>query len=302
MVRRDSVPDLSAFHHVGEPPARNPAYSAATAREEGVVSEELKRQLVAAHRQVFDGLLDAVQGLGPDGWATPTGCPGWSVHDQLAHVITIERAMLGDPPDDVEVPDLPHVRNEFGRIVEVGVEARRGRSAAELVAEAEGTFDRRIAALEALDPAALQQPMDGLAGMRAKGSQMLRTRIYDMVTHEQDVRRALDRPGGTEGPHVDISVEQIVRAWARTLPTRVEETGVLEVAVAGRSPVRVDLAAGALHRDGDGPDPTGTLHLGVSDLIALAGGRTDAPDPAELTLEGDTGWVVRVLEHATITP
>lgn len=264
--------------------------------------DDLLVQLRTAHRQVFDGFLEVVDGLDQAGWATPTGCPGWDVHDQLAHVIGLERMMLGDPADEVELPELAHVRNDMGRFVEVAVEARRGRPSAGLVAEAEETFARRLAALEALPPEALGGPLAGPAGMQAKGSQMLRTRVFDMTCHEQDVRRAVGRPGGTTGPHVDIAVEQVLRAWARRLPEAVGAEGVLEVRVTGRPTVRIDLADGVIHRDGFAGEPTATIELGVSDLLAVAGGRTDAPAPTDVRIEGDRDWAVRVLEHATITP
>ena len=264
--------------------------------------DDLLAQLREAHRLVFDGCLDAVEGLDDTGWATPTGCPGWDVHDQLAHVIGVERTMLGDPVDDIAVSELPHVRNDLGRFVEVAVQARRGRPGAALVAEAQETFARRLAALDAMDPTALGGELAGPGGMRFKGSQMLRTRVFDMTCHEQDIRRALGRPGDTTGPHVDIAVEQVLRAWARNLPKAVGPEGLLEVRMTGRPPVRLSFVDGAIHRDEGAGDPTASIHLDVSDLLAVAGGRTDAPPPAALPVDGDRSWAQRVLEHATITP
>lgn len=265
--------------------------------------QRLKEQLHEAHRRVFDGVLAAVAGIGPDDWHTPTGCPGWDVHDQLAHIVGVERNMLGDPPDEVELPaELPHVRNDFGRAVELAVAARRGLTPEELVDEARTTFDRRLAALDRLDPATLGEPLDGPAGMRMKASQMLRTRIFDLVTHEHDIRRALGRPGATEGPQVDIAVEQVLRAWAKLVPRRREGGGVLAVEVAGRDPVLIDLAAGELQRGGTGPTPAATVHLDVPGLLAVGGGRTDAPGPDDLAITGDRTFAREVLAVATITP
>ena len=265
------------------------------------MSDETHRLLIEAHRGVFDGVRDAVAGIDEAAWSSPTGCPGWDVHDQVAHVIGIERAMLGDPPDEVEIPELPHIRNDFGKAVEAAIQARRGMPPDELLREADEVFARRIDVLEAMDPSALQEPMEGLAGMRAKGSQMLRIRVFDMVCHEHDIRRALGRGGESQGPHVDISVEQVARAWARALP-QVQDAGVLEVVVDDRPPVRIDLADGSLHREGAGPDPTATIHLGVSDLLAVAGGRSDVPDVADLVVEGDREWARATLGAASITP
>jgi uncharacterized protein (TIGR03083 family) len=269
------------------------------------MSDELKAHLLAAHRAVFDGLLAAVEGLDESGWTTPTGCPGWDVHDQLAHVVGVERAMLGDPPDEVELPDeLPHVRNAFGRQVEVAVAARRGRPPAELVAEARETFERRVRHLAAMEASTLAEPMDGPGGMRFKASQMLRTRLFDMTCHEQDVRRAVGRPGDLDGPHADIAVEQVIRAWARNLPERLgaDGVGVLGIEVAGRPRATIDLRDGTLRRGEEGPEPDATLALDAGQLLAIGTGRSDAPTIDELDVRGDRGLVERLLADASVTP
>jgi uncharacterized protein (TIGR03083 family) len=267
------------------------------------MSDELKAQLLAAHQAVFDGLLAAVEELEEAAWATPTGCPGWDVHDQVAHVVGIERAMLGDPPDEVELPDeLPHVRNEFGLQVEVAVAARRGRPPAELVAEARETFERRLRSLAAMDPAVLADPIDGPGGMRFKASQMLRTRLFDMTCHEQDVRRAVGRPGDLDGPHADIAVEQVIRAWARMLPDRLGHDGVLAVEVAGRQRATIDLRDGTLRRGEEGPEPDAILGLDAGQLLAIGTGRSDAPTIDDLRVRGDRQLVERLLAHASVTP
>jgi uncharacterized protein (TIGR03083 family) len=267
------------------------------------MSEELKANLLAAHQAVFDGVLAAVDGLDETGWATPTGCPGWDVHDQLAHIVGVERVMLGDPPDVVELPDeLPHVKNVFGQQVEVAVAARRGRPHAELVSEARETFERRVRYLAAMDAATLAEPLDGPGGMRFKASQMLRTRLFDMTCHEQDVRRAVGRPGDLDGPHADIAVEQVIRSWARNLPERLGPEGILAVEVAGRPRATIDLRDGTLTRGGDGPGPDAILRLDAGQLLAIGTGRSDAPAIDELSVTGDRGLVERLLADASVTP
>lgn len=267
------------------------------------MSEELKVQLAAAHRAAFAGLLDAVDGLDAAGWSTATGCPGWDVHDQLAHVVGVERLMLGDPPDEVELPaDLPHVTNDFARAVEVAVEARRGIPPAELVAEATATFERRLAHLEAMDTAVLTEPLDGPGGMRFKGSQMLRTRVFDLSCHEQDVRRALSSLDGFGGPHLAIAVEQVVRAWAKRLPGRVAAPGVVAVVVAGHGRVVVDLRDGGFHRGDEAPPADATLHLDAAALLAIGTGRSDAPSLDDVEVVGDRELVRRLFAVASVTP
>jgi uncharacterized protein (TIGR03083 family) len=267
------------------------------------MTAELKTQLIAAHRAVYDGVLAAVADLDPSRWLTPTGCPGWTVHDQLSHIIDIERAMMGDPPAETDMPDdLPHVTGPFAAAVEVGIQARREVPSDVLLDEARTTFQRRLEHLDAMPLTLLQEPLDGPAGMRVKGSQMLRTRVFDMTCHEQDIRRAIGRPGDLDGPHVDIAVEQVVRAWARYLGERVGGHGVVTFVVAGHERFTLDLTTGALHRGDDTPRPDVVFALDAAQLLAIGAGRSDAPGSNDITIEGDRQLAARVLAQASITP
>jgi uncharacterized protein (TIGR03083 family) len=264
------------------------------------MSEQLRDELVEAHRAVFDGLLEVTGGLDETGWATPTGCPGWDVHDQLAHTIGVERFMLGDEPRMVEVPELDHVTDEFSRLVEIAVHARRGDDGEVLRSEAREVFDRRLQVLRELDPALLGEPMAGPAGMRMKGSQMLRTRVFDLISHEQDIRRALARPAPLAGPAGDIAREQVLRAWAKVLPGRLEESGTLVVEATGATVTRRAIALDGTEPDDHAPR---TLVRGSAEaLLALACGRTDAPGVDDLEIEGDTALARAVVAQASITP
>jgi uncharacterized protein (TIGR03083 family) len=265
-----------------------------------VVSEQVHEQLVAAHEAVFEGVLQATADLDERGWATPTGCPGWDVHDQLAHVVAVERFMLGDTPQLVEVPELDHVDDEFSRLVEIGVHARRGMDGEALRAEARETFDRRLAMLRALRPQVLAEEMDGPGGMRMKGSQMLRTRVFDMLSHEQDIRRALGRDVPLDGPAGQIAQEQILRAWAKLLPRQLEERGVLAVEATG--PLATTRRIALDLTDPDAVEPRTVLRGSGAQLLALGCGRTDAPGLDELEVEGDVALARAVVAHASVTP
>lgn len=260
----------------------------------------LRDDLVEGHRLVFDGLLEVTADLGPDGWVTPTGCPGWDVSAQLAHCIGLERVMLGEPMPDVEVPDLPHIRDDYGRVIERDIVFRRGRSGDELRAEAREVFDRRLEMLDRLTDEDLDRDMDAPIG-RVPAKRALRTRIFDLVSHESDIRRALGHPRSGDGPHVRFGVGQILRAWAVLLPKRLDDRPVLTIAVIDQDEVTLDLAAGEV-RSGHTGDAVATVTVTVDQLLALGGGRSDAPAPAELPIAGDRHAAEAVLAVATITP
>lgn len=81
--------------------------------------------------------VDAVcSGLDASEWDLPTACPGWSVKDHLSHLTDGAGSFLGRPRRDDTLPeDIPHVRNPAARWMEVGVEARRGKGAEEVLAD-----------------------------------------------------------------------------------------------------------------------------------------------------------------------
>ena len=264
------------------------------------------RHLIAAHEAVFDGLLAATADLDDAAWARTTGCPGWDVHDQLAHCVGLERRMLGDDEVDphVVVADAPHLTDGIKRYLERDVAARRGWPADQLLAEARETFARRRAALDALTPEDLGERIVGPMGpMKQSGA--LRMRVFDLASHERDVRGALDLLDGWSGPHVELSVEQALRGWAARWP-EAGEVGAVRVEVAGAAPAVIDLGTGGLRRPQGGDDDPElaslTLRSSAAEAVALAGGRDDAPDLGALDVAGDLDLAATVLAHAAMTP
>jgi len=148
---------------------------------------------------VWGSLTGVCQQLVGGEWDRPTDCPGWSVKDNLSHLVGVERMLLGDPapPGLAEVP--PHVANEFGEMNEAWVEARRPVPGPEVLAEFGETTGRRMEALSAMS----EDEWDAV-GWSPVGEvpyrQFMETRVLDTWAHEQDIRRAVGRPGGRNGP------------------------------------------------------------------------------------------------------
>jgi uncharacterized protein (TIGR03083 family) len=147
--------------------------------------------------QVWSSTVKACDRLGNSQWDEPTDCPGWTVKDQLSHLIGIERMMLGD--SSPELADVPvHVTNSFGEINEAWVDARRSVPGGEVLEEFVEVTHRRLDALRAMPPAKFDE-----VGWSPVGDlpfrEFMQTRILDSWAHEQDVRRAVGRPGGRNG-------------------------------------------------------------------------------------------------------
>src|SRR4051812_75875 len=64
---------------------------------------------------VWRDIADLCGGLTDEEWGRPTECPGWSVKDNVAHMIGTERMLMGQKPgtDPLDSPDF--VRNDIGR-------------------------------------------------------------------------------------------------------------------------------------------------------------------------------------------
>lgn len=259
-------------------------------------------ELKAAHEELFDSIERLVDGLDADDWDRPTGCPGWSVRDVLAHVVGLEAIHLGDDEPDHELPaDLPHVRDDFGRYMEVHVDARRRLPPDDLRRELRVVLARRRAAVQEIGD--LGEEVRTVMGGAGPAARVLSIRVLDLWMHEQDIRRAAGRPGHHRGPAVDVSLRRIDQGVVHYLPQRLEgEDRVVVLEVDGEPSRTVSLDLGT----GESPATSGCaaarLRLGLDDYVALAGGRADAPAPDQLAVEGDAALAERVVASLAITP
>jgi uncharacterized protein (TIGR03083 family) len=148
--------------------------------------------------EVWASIIDACEHLPARSWDLLTDCPGWSVKDQLSHLIGIERMIMGDPAPPAPGAFPGYVGNDIGRLNEAWVDSRRPASGPEVLAEFVEVTNRRIDAFTAMSVSEFDQ-----VGWSALGQipfrDFMRTRILDSWAHEQDIRRAVGGPGGRNG-------------------------------------------------------------------------------------------------------
>jgi len=242
--------------------------------------------------------------LPEDGWHTPTDLEGWDVHDQLAHVAHLEAVLAGGREETVDVGQPEHVKSLMGTYTEQGVVARKDRTPAELVEEIREATGRRRAELAALDldPAAPAPGAFGLLGWTTE--RLFKNRPLDLWMHQQDIRRAVDRPGGLDSPvaqHVaDYFLESVGFVVGKKVGAPAGTT--VTVAVDGSQPVTVVVGDDRRARPSDAVDsPTVTLTMDRETWVILAGGRR-TPDAVEVNVEGDADLASAILANLAVTP
>jgi uncharacterized protein (TIGR03083 family) len=160
--------------------------------------------------EVWRDIVDLCQDLNDEQWVLPTECPGWSVRDNVAHMIGTERMLLGERPTaGGDAGDAPHVRNDIGRVNEQWIASYDAFTGKELLDEFRAVTVRRLEALRALNEDDWSRE-----GFTPEGKgpyrQFMAIRVFDCWFHDQDIREALQRPGMLEGAVADLSLQRIV--------------------------------------------------------------------------------------------
>lgn len=261
---------------------------------------------VDAYEQTVRSLLGVVEKLEPEKWGLATECPGWTVRDQVAHVVALERQLAGDGMPPALDGYGEHVRSTSGQHMEDGVVSLRGLSPDELVQALRDVLDRRLATLRSseLDP---DGTTTGVLGNDVPTARFWPIRVFDLWGHEQDVRRAVGVPGNLSGPAAEVSRDQIAMSLSYVVGHAVKPPAGTLVAfeVTGETTLRTTVGVGddgqATASAGTGGGAATTLRTDFETLVRLSCGRVD-PAAAAVTIEGDKELGRQVLSHLAITP
>jgi uncharacterized protein (TIGR03083 family) len=134
---------------------------------------------------------------------------------------------------------------------------------------------------------------------------LLRNRPLDVWMHEQDVRRAVGRPGGMDTPAARHTAEYLAESLGYVLGKKVAApTGTsLVLDMEGSAPFAFEIDEnGRGQRLAVPPSaPTTTLRMDRESFIRLAGGRC-AAEPGKVRIDGDQVLGQQVLDHLATTP
>jgi uncharacterized protein (TIGR03083 family) len=235
--------------------------------------------------------LSIVRDLGEDDADLPTDCPGWSVRDQLAHMVGLEQVLNGAPQPTVDLPPLTHVVSDVDVFMERSVHIRRQLPLASIADELAGFRPRRIAELRRLaadgDPSVI-----GPFGSRPL-STALPIRVFDLWAHEQDIRRAVGLPVRVVGVAADIALERSLQGWSAGLPKQLDGLDAeIFVHVTGPTPSETHITVGA---GGSSAAISGDL----GEITRLFCGRTT---PSSDTVAGDPAVVAALRDRLAMTP
>ena len=265
-------------------------------------------QYVDAWKSTVDDTVALLRSLDEEDWSKPTDLPGWDVRAVAAHLAHLESELSGFEQAPVEVPELEHIKSPMGAYTEMGPLARVTWTPAQIVDELEKAAASRLAELRENPPTdGSGQPPVTPGGIGWTWETLLSNRPLDVWMHEQDIRRAVGRPGAQNTPGAAHTVLVFTKSFAFSVGKRVAPpagtTVVLDVR--GAHPVHLSVE---VNQDGraapmtsDPENPTAHLRMDTETFTVLGGGRR-RPEDVEVQVVGDEELGRRILDAMAVTP
>ncbi|KQW48120.1 hypothetical protein ASC77_15960 [Nocardioides sp. Root1257] len=256
--------------------------------------------------QAINDFTDLLEELPAEEWATPTDLPGWDVKAVASHVAHLESILAGAPEETAEVGEPAHVTGMMGLYTEIGVVTRRDASPDAIINEIRSAATSRHTALLAdppADPAAKPEPIFGGVGWDWRT--LLRNRPLDVWMHEQDIRRAVDRPGGMDSAAARHTAEYLAESLGFVVAKRAGAdpgtTVVLELEGSDPFAFAVNDARRGERLASAPASADVTLRMDREAFIRLAGGRCQ-PEPGTFAVTGDDDLAGRIIGAMATTP
>jgi uncharacterized protein (TIGR03083 family) len=258
----------------------------------------------------IESINEMVSPLAEGEWNRPTECPYWSVRDVVSHIIGFECELLGDPRPIHSLPsDLRHITSESARYTEVPVDIRRHHTAPEMTSELEYTIIRRSRQLrnESRQPDA---DVRAIGGGETTLEAQLSLRVFDVWAHEQDLRRALDKPGNLASPAAVLARDHVLGGLPKVVAHDAGAKPGSAVVFDVHGPLEF-MRTVRVNADGRGSidsavslGPAVTFVVDWETFLRLLAGRVKPTAVRDelLKVEGDQGLADAILSHIAITP
>ena len=263
---------------------------------------------VEAWRSSVADVVALLRDLPAEDWDLPTDLPGWDVRAVASHLAHLEAELAGLPQQDAEVDEAGHIKNLMGRYTEAGVVGRRQWDPEQIIDELETAAQIRSGELEAHPPTdADAMPDRTPGGIKWAWGRMLSNRALDVWMHEQDIRRAVGRPGDLDTLGAEHVAGQILTSFpyvvGKAAGAPPGSTVVLRITGDQEAELGVEVGADGRARPApELPDDTSvSLLMDFEAAVVLSGGRR-SPDEVEVAVTGDPVLARAILAGMAITP
>ncbi len=235
-------------------------------------------------------------------WKTATQLPGWSVQDNVSHMIGTERTLQGLSATEHRASDMSFVKNPIGEFNEHEVDARRALVGSSVLAEWNELVELRLNTLKSADESYFAREMMTPTGPGTMAD-FLHIRILDCWLHEQDMRVALGTPGNNGGPGAEHTMDRLIRTIPIVVGKRAATPEGHSVAIHITGPVVRDVSVtvhdGRAHLDATLADSfICSITIDSPMFFQLATGRIDGQHAKpSCTISGDTDLAQRMLNN-----
>jgi uncharacterized protein (TIGR03083 family) len=268
-----------------------------------------KDRTVAALGEVWASLGDLLGQLTDDEWRLPSPLPGWSVQDNVAHIVGTETMLAGEPGPNVEIDreTKGHVRNDIGAFNEQWVESLRAVPPNEVLSRFRELTGTRLAALDAMGDDEWNAESFTPAGKDTYG-RFMQIRVFDCWLHEQDIRDAVGTPGHETGLAVEVVLDEMATALGFVVGKKAGAVSGQSVTFAltdGGAVVRelhVEVGERAAVVSALGAPATVVLTMPIGVMTRRCAGRV-GPDELldQVVIDGDLALASKILENQSYT-
>ena len=250
----------------------------------------------------WDSMIDLCRTLSEDEWKTQTECPGWSVQDNISHIIGTERMLEGLPASTHQSAKFDWVKNPIGGFNENEVDERRNKPGSEVLAEFEELIARRKATLSNAGDEYFDRDMITPTGPGTMAD-FLDIRVLDNWVHEQDIRNAIGKPGHDQAPAAVHTIGRMIRTLPIVVGKRAQTPEGESVVISITEPVRRLVPIGVNNGRAEflseiPANPLALIEMDSNTFIRLANGRCKPAQCADrISLAGDTQLGKVILEN-----
>lgn len=270
------------------------------------MADDSTSRTLTALFDVFDSLSQLGGELTEAQWKTATDLPGWTVQDNLSHLVAIERALQGYAGTQHRAADLSMVKNPIGEMNEHEVDARRSCSGVEVLAQWNEIVAERRTTLASATDDYFAQPAMTPTGPGTVGD-FLSIRVLDCWLHEQDMRRAAGVPGHLGGPAAEHTIDRLTRTLPMVVGKRAAapEGASVMLTITGEVNRHMvvtvrDGRAAVVPQPPEGSPVVAEVTLSTEAFVVLATGRGTPEHPAALghwSVRGDKALGRRIVDQ-----